>query len=90
MSKESKEEQISQIPAGEGKVIKAGIFKKLAIYKDTDGTMTTLSATCRHLGCKVRWNNKEKTWDCPCHGSRYDKFGKVIHGPAKKDLLKKD
>jgi glycine/D-amino acid oxidase-like deaminating enzyme/nitrite reductase/ring-hydroxylating ferredoxin subunit len=87
-AKKTKEEQVSEIPAGEGDVFKIGLFKKIAVYKDPDGNPTVLSPICRHLGCTVGWNNKDKTWDCPCHGSRYDKFGKVIHGPAKKDLIK--
>jgi Rieske Fe-S protein len=90
MAKKSKEELIAEVPVGEGKVFKLGIFKKLAIYKDPEGKVTTLSPKCRHLGCTVGWNNEEKTWDCPCHGSRYDRFGKVIHGPSQKDLLKED
>lgn len=60
--------------------------KKVAVYKDAAGNTTKLSAVCTHLGCIVDWNSTEKTWDCPCHGSRYDKMGKVINGPAKKNL----
>jgi len=60
--------------------------KKVAVYKDTQGGVKQMSAVCTHLGCIVDWNNTEKTWDCPCHGSRYDKLGKVINGPASKDL----
>lgn len=60
--------------------------KKIAVYKDKDGLLHSVSAVCRHLGCIVDFNKEEKTWDCPCHGSRYSKFGNVINGPATKDL----
>ena len=60
---------------------------KVAVYKDDAGQLHVMSPVCRHLKCIVDWNPAEKTWDCPCHGSRYDAYGKVIHGPAKKDLL---
>lgn len=69
----------------EGKVIKQK-GKSIAIYKDKSDKTHAVSATCTHMGCTVGWNNKDKTWDCPCHGSRFDKNGKVIHGPAIKDL----
>ena len=57
-----------------------------AIYKDRNGTTHTFSATCTHLGCTVTWNNLEKSFDCPCHGSRFSYRGKVINGPANTDL----
>jgi glycine/D-amino acid oxidase-like deaminating enzyme/Rieske Fe-S protein len=58
----------------------------IAIYKDQNGTTHTFSATCTHLGCTVTWNNLEKSFDCPCHGSRFSNRGKVINGPANADL----
>jgi nucleotide-binding universal stress UspA family protein/nitrite reductase/ring-hydroxylating ferredoxin subunit len=60
--------------------------RRLAIYKAEDGSVTTLSPRCQHMGCTVDWNDADGTWDCPCHGSRYDRHGRVIKGPAKKDL----
>ncbi len=64
--------------------------ENLAVYKDTDGKLHIRSATCMHLGCTVGWNDEDKTWDCPCHGSRYDKFGKVLRGPTHKPLRETD
>lgn len=60
--------------------------RKLAVFVDDDGTFHRLSPRCQHLGCTVDWNDADRTWDCPCHGSRYRFDGAVIHGPAKKDL----
>lgn len=69
----------------EGRVIEYG-GEKVAVYKDKDGNVKKFSPKCTHMGCIVKWNTGEKTWDCPCHGSRYSAEGKVIHGPALRDL----
>ena len=74
-----------QIPPGEGAVLRSGL-SKLAVYKDESGTLIQNSATCPHLGCVVHWNTAAKTWDCPCHGSRFTARGKVMHGPSTSDL----
>ncbi|HEY0004644.1 MAG TPA: FAD-dependent oxidoreductase [Pyrinomonadaceae bacterium] len=74
-----------EIKRGEGAVLRSGLTK-IAAYRDEDGTLHENSAICRHLGCIVHWNSKEKTWDCPCHGSRYDPRGHVLQGPANTDL----
>ena len=74
-----------EIPAGEGAILRDGASKQ-AVYRADDGQLHAMSAVCTHLGCIVKWNNAEKSWDCPCHGSRFDAFGKVINGPATKDL----
>jgi glycine/D-amino acid oxidase-like deaminating enzyme/nitrite reductase/ring-hydroxylating ferredoxin subunit len=71
----------SEIARGAGAIIRRGL-KKVAAYRDEDGSVHEFSAACPHLGCVVAWNSKEKSWDCPCHGSRFDPFGKVINGPA--------
>ncbi|HEX2057976.1 MAG TPA: FAD-dependent oxidoreductase [Actinomycetota bacterium] len=63
---------------------------QVAVYRDESGELHKVSAVCTHLGCIVTWNNAERTWDCPCHGSRYDFKGKVIQGPAVKDLEPKE
>lgn len=69
----------------EGKVINQD-GKPVAVYKDSSGNIHSISAICTHMSCTVGWNNQEKTWDCPCHGSRFDANGKVIKGPAIKNL----
>jgi glycine/D-amino acid oxidase-like deaminating enzyme/nitrite reductase/ring-hydroxylating ferredoxin subunit len=70
---------------GCGAVLRHGLHK-VAAYKGEDGTMHECSAVCPHMGCIVHWNGAEKTWDCPCHGSRFDRFGSVLNGPAISDL----
>jgi len=60
--------------------------EKMGIYKDKDGNIYAIEPYCKHLGCELSWNNLEKTWDCPCHGSRYDYTGKLINEPATEDL----
>lgn len=61
--------------------------KKVGVYRDLENQCHIVSPTCTHLGCTVKWNNAERTWDCPCHGSRFDSLGNVIEGPATKPLL---
>ena len=75
----------SEVARGEGAVIREGL-KKLAVYRDAAGTVHKCSAVCTHMGCVVEWNHVEKSWDCPCHGSRFDPMGKVVMGPAVEDL----
>ncbi len=78
-------ESADEIKAGAGAVISRGLHK-VAVYRDPKGEVHEMSAVCRHLGCIVNWNTMENTWDCPCHGSRYDAMGKVFQGPANSDL----
>lgn len=78
-------ESVDEIAKGEGAVVRDGLLKK-AVYRDEDGLLHSRSAACTHLGCIVNWDSAEKIWDCPCHGSRFDKFGSVINGPANSDL----
>lgn len=77
------------IPTGEGAVIREGA-EKIAVYRDELGELKKCSAVCTHLGCIVQWNSEEKSWDCPCHGSRFDAEGKVLNGPASKPLEPKN
>jgi len=60
--------------------------KKIGLYKDEDGKMYAVKPYCTHLGCELSWNNLEKTWDCPCHGSRFDYTGKIITEPTIRNL----
>jgi Rieske Fe-S protein len=78
-------ESIAEIKRGSGAIIRRGL-SKVAVYRDVHGKIVERSAICTHLGCVVRWNDGEKTWDCPCHGSRFDPEGKVLNGPAISDL----
>jgi len=78
-------ESVDEIASGDAAVMRKGLTK-LAVYRDDDGVIHSMSAVCVHLGCIVNWNKAEKTWDCPCHGSRFDSMGVVINGPANKDL----
>jgi len=76
-----------EIPQGSG-AIESRNLKKVAVFRDLQGNFHECSALCTHLGCIVSWNDSEKSWDCPCHGSRFDPFGRVLNGPAVKDLEK--
>jgi len=74
-----------EIAPGKGAVVRRGLTK-VAAYRDELGVLHECSAVCPHLGCIVDWNHNESTWDCPCHGSRFDKQGHPICGPANSDL----
>ena len=78
-------ETIAQIKNGEGKIVEIN-NQRVGIYKDEKGEIYKINPTCKHLGCELSWNNLDKTWDCPCHGSRYDYKGNLIYGPSVKDL----
>ena len=73
------------IPPGSGAVIRRGA-RKIAVYRADDGQLHERSAVCTHLKCIVDWNSAERSWDCPCHGSRFDPYGAVLNGPAIKAL----
>jgi glycine/D-amino acid oxidase-like deaminating enzyme/nitrite reductase/ring-hydroxylating ferredoxin subunit len=78
-------DSLDQIAPGQGATIQSG-WLKLAVYRDEHGGYHRRSAVCPHLGCIVSWNSTEKSWDCPCHGSRFDPYGIVINGPANNNL----
>lgn len=79
------EEDIEEVKKGEGKIVEIE-GEKVGVYKDENGKIYKIKPVCSHLGCELSWNNLEKTWDCPCHGSRFDYNGNQIYGPAIKDL----
>jgi Rieske Fe-S protein len=72
---------LASIAPGEGQVVAFG-KERLAVYRNGNGQLSALSPVCTHLGCQVHWNTTEKSWDCPCHGSRFDPHGRVLNGPA--------
>ncbi len=74
-----------ELKPGQGAVLEIG-GKKVAAFRDEAGQIHTVSAACTHMGCIVGWNETDRSWDCPCHGSRFEAGGEVIHGPAVKPL----
>ena len=79
------DEAINQIQEGEGKIVEVN-GDKVGVYKESNNKIYSINPVCKHLGCELTWNNLDKTWDCPCHGSRYDYKGKLIYGPSVKNL----
>jgi glycine/D-amino acid oxidase-like deaminating enzyme/nitrite reductase/ring-hydroxylating ferredoxin subunit len=75
-----------EIERDEGCIVRRGLTK-IAAYRDDQGVLHERQAICTHLGCVISWNSTEQSWDCPCHGSRFDKLGHVINGPANIDLI---
>jgi glycine/D-amino acid oxidase-like deaminating enzyme/nitrite reductase/ring-hydroxylating ferredoxin subunit len=78
-------EKARRLPLDTGDIVRHGL-SKVAVYRDADGSFHECSAVCPHLGGIVAWNQAEKTWDCPAHGSRFDRLGKVLNGPANTNL----
>lgn len=78
-------EKYEEIQVGTGGIVEYN-GEKLGIYKDENGKIYAIKPYCSHLGCELSWNNLEKTWDCPCHGSRFTYEGKVLNEPAVEDL----
>ncbi len=76
---------LEEIPPGAGAILARGL-RHIAAFRGEDGAVTLRSAVCTHLGCVVRWNSQEKSWDCPCHGSRFAPTGDVLTGPARTPL----
>ena len=78
-------DSVRKLKRGDGMII-GSRRKKVAVFRDNNGNICKLSPVCTHLGCLVRWNSAESTWDCPCHGSRFKPTGEVIAGPAEDAL----
>lgn len=78
-------DSLEEIAPNSGAIVRQGLTK-IAVYRDDEGNLHQCSAVCPHLGGIVAWNAVEHSWDCPCHGSRFDAFGKVVNGPAASDL----
>ncbi|HEY4198102.1 MAG TPA: FAD-dependent oxidoreductase [Mucilaginibacter sp.] len=79
-------DSLKRLKPGTGKVVEVD-GKKIAAYRDEDENIHALNPVCTHAACVVNWNSEERSWDCPCHGARFDIDGKVLTGPATKDLL---
>ena len=88
INKSQNELFIDSLPLEQGAIIEKNSDNPVAVYKDKTGKIAKFSAKCTHLGCTVAWNPLEKSFDCPCHGSRFFYNGKVINGPANNDLEK--
>ncbi|RCW73280.1 FAD-dependent oxidoreductase [Saliterribacillus persicus] len=84
---EQPKKEIDSLVANEGAVVRME-GKRAGVYKDDKEVVHVVDTTCTHMGCELNWNNAEHTWDCPCHGSRFDYDGEVIEGPATKALSK--
>ena len=81
-------EAAKELPPGHGGIV-IWKGKKLGVYKDESGALWPVDIRCPHLGCQLEWNPDELSWDCPCHGSRFDYLGRLISGPAQEDLTHK-
>ena len=77
------------VPAGEARVVRSGLGK-IGVFRDDAGALHAVSLRCTHLGCLTKWNDAERSWDCPCHGSRFDPDGNILAGPATKPLEPRD
>lgn len=78
-------ETASELAKGSGGIVMLE-GEKVGVYKDEDGKLYAVDVRCPHLGCQLEWNPDELSWDCPCHGSRFDRFGKLISNPAQEDV----
>ncbi len=77
--------EVDALPKGHGGVVELN-GEKCGVYKDENGEIFVVSICCPHLGCQLEWNPDEKSWDCPCHGSRFDYRGRLLDEPAQQDI----
>ncbi|MDP9071469.1 MAG: FAD-dependent oxidoreductase [Actinomycetota bacterium] len=77
--------EAAHLRPGQGGIVEAD-GATVGAYRDREGDLHAVSLTCRHMGCSLRWNSAETSWDCPCHGSRYSYTGRLLNGPAVEDL----
>jgi Rieske Fe-S protein len=82
--------RVEDVPAGEARVLPERGTGRMGVYRDPDGGVHAVSIRCTHQGCILRFNAAETSWDCPCHGSRFDVDGAVLEGPAVKPLERRD
>lgn len=82
-------DQLNDVPQGQGQILDID-GRKLGVYRDKSDRFALVDATCTHMGCRVNWNSLERTWDCPCHGSRFTVQGEIIEGPALNPLERYD
>ncbi|PZR25090.1 MAG: (2Fe-2S)-binding protein [Citrobacter freundii] len=78
-------DELSALAPGEAKVVSYE-GEKIAVFKDDSGAIHAINPVCTHMKCEVKWNGAERSWDCPCHGARYNPEGKVLTGPADRDM----
>ena len=78
-------ETLDALPVGHGGIVEFG-GKKVGVYKEDGASIHIVDTRCPHLGCQLAWNPDEKTWDCPCHGSRFDYTGRLLDAPAQSDI----
>lgn len=81
---------VASLAPGTGKIFMTRTMRKVAVYRDVDGVFHALSPVCPHMGCIVDFNALESSWDCPCHGSRFDVHGALLNGPATEGLAALD
>lgn len=77
---------VAELLPGEGALLKRGLMRPVAVARLEDGSLCGVSGACTHMGCAVKWNAGESSWDCGCHGSRFAPTGEILHGPATKPL----